>query len=507
MPKTSLPSAEVKRRSKGRAPLRPGTIDHFRLYAQQLILDNGSSWEPEDFQLEPVKDLLAGTTETWLVIPEGNGKTTLMAGVALYHADYTPEASVVLGASSRDQCEWLHGQAAGFVRRSPGLNKRFRVFDGYRRIKALRSDGKIQVFAADERTGDGVIFTLALLDELHRHRDLRLYRTWRGKARKRGGQLAAISTAGEPETEFEEIRGRVKLEAPEISRDGAYTRAASEGMVLHDFSVPVDGDVEDMAQVKAANPLSTVTEKTLTEDFASPTMSMPHWRRMKCNQAVRGIERAIDESEWDAAGVEEEAVSELCWPIPPQKSIWVGLDLGWKWDTTAWVPFWWRDREYRLFGVPKIITPPQDGTSLDPKEVKQAFRDIYARNPVEVVVMDESRGEDIAGWLREEYPNLRVIAYGQGNPMKATAAERFLEGLREGHIKQPRDPEFTRQVLNAISKTLPDGRIRFDRPSTSRNKSQQAVRVWDALDAASMVHASAVGDQGQASAEPLLAWV
>jgi len=101
-----------------------------------------------------------------------------------------------------------------------------------------------------------------------------------------------------------------------------------------------------------------------------------------------------------------------------------------------------------------------------------------------------------------------VVGYGQGNPMKATAAERFLEGLREGHIKQPRDPEFTRQVLNAVSRTLPDGRVRFDRPSTSRNKSQQAVRVWDALDAASMVHASAVAELGSGgSSEPLIAWV
>lgn len=462
------------------------------------MLDNSSTWEPEDFQLDVARDLLSGIAETWLVVPEGNGKTTLMGGVALYHADYTPEASVVLGASSRDQCEWLHGQAAGFVRRTPGLTKRFRVFDGYRRIKALRSGGKIQVFAADERTGDGVIFTLALLDELHRHRDLRLYRTWRGKARKRGGQLVAISTAGEPDSEFEEIRSRVKSEAPDIHRDGAYTRAASEGMVLHDHSVPADGDVEDMEHVKAANPLSTITAKTLAEDFASPTMSMPHWRRMKCNQAVRGIERAIDEAEWEGAGVDEE--------IPPGKPIWVGLDIGWKWDTTAWVPLWWRDREYRLFGKPTILTPPQDGTSLEPKLVKQAFRDINERNPVEVVVMDESRAEDIAGWLKEEFPNLKVVPYGQGNPMKATAAERFLEGLREGHIKQPRDREFTRQVLNAISKTLPDGRIRFDRTSTSRSKSQQERRVWDALDAASMVHATAVGEMSAEATEPLIAW-
>lgn len=477
-------------------PLSAFTVDHFRAYARNLILDTGSHWEPEDFQLGPVEDIFAGTMETWLVVPEGNAKTSLMGGVALYHADYTSEASVVLGASSRDQCEWLHGQAAGFVRRSPGLEKRFRVYDGYRRITALRSGGKIQVFAADERTGDGVIFTLALLDELHRHRDLRLYRTWRGKARKRGGQLAAISTAGEPDSEFEEIRGRIKLEAADIHRDGPYTRASSEGMVLHDYSVPADGDVEDMEQVKAANPLSVITVKTLTEDRASPTMSAPHWRRFKCNQAVRGVSTAIDESEWESANIGKD--------VPAGKPIWLGLDAGWKWDTFAMAPLWWRDREYRQLGIPIILTPPRDGTSLDPKVVKQAFRDIHARNPVEVVVMDDSRAEDVAGWLADEFPSLRIVSYGQGNPMKALAAERFLEGLRESFIKQPGDPEFTRHVMNAIARTLPDGRIRFDRPSTSRSKSRQDRRVWDALDAASMVHASAVGEHGESAAPPLV---
>jgi phage terminase large subunit-like protein len=422
-----------------------------------------------------------------MVVPEGNAKTTLMGGVALYHADYTPEASVVLGASSRDQCEWLHRQAGGFVYRTPGLSKRFKVLGGSRRIDALRTRGRIQVYAADERTGDGAIFTLALLDELHRHRDLRLYRTWRGKNRKRGGQVVAISTAGDPDSEFEQIRAQFRTEATDVHRDGGHTRAAGEGMVLHDFSVPADGDVEDMAQVKAANPLSTITIQTLTQDRGSPTMSGTHWRRFKCNQAVRGIETAIDEAEWNEAGEDYPG-------IPKGKHIWVGYDAGWRWDCTAFVPYLWKSREERVLGVPTILTPPRDGTSLNPKAVKQAFRDIYERNPVDVVVMDESRAEEIAAWLKDEFPEMRVVPYGQGDSMKALAAERFLEALREGWLRQPRDPEFTRHVMNAIARLLRDGRTRFDRKSSSRNKSQQDERVWDALDAATMVNASAAGE-------------
>jgi phage terminase large subunit-like protein len=118
---------------------------------------------------------------------------------------------IPIAASSREQAEIMYRQAEGLVSRSPELRPRFRAYDGYRRIKCLRTGGRIQVFAADDRTGDGIIpGGLALVDELHRHRDLKLYRTWRGKLEKRGAQLIAISTAGEPGGEFEETRDRIK---------------------------------------------------------------------------------------------------------------------------------------------------------------------------------------------------------------------------------------------------------------------------------------------------------
>jgi phage terminase large subunit-like protein len=71
-------------------------------------------------------------------------------------------------------------------------------------------DSRIQVFASDDRTGDGVIpGGIAILDELHRHRDLKLYETWKGKLKKRDAQIIVISTAGEVGSEFEEERTAV----------------------------------------------------------------------------------------------------------------------------------------------------------------------------------------------------------------------------------------------------------------------------------------------------------
>jgi phage terminase large subunit-like protein len=461
-----------------------------------MVLDNGGYWDPETFQLEIVDDLFGPFIEVWTVMPEGNAKTTLMSGVALYWADYTPSASVLVGAASRDQAGLLFSQAAGFVHRSPGFEDRFRVFEGYRRIKAQRSSGRIQVFAADDRTGDGVLFDLALLDELHRHPHLRLYRTWRGKVHKRGGKIGGMSTAGEPGTEFEDARAKLIGEAIDVTGDDFHTRAATQDAVLHDFSVPKGADVEDLQVVKRANPLKAITIEDLAKKRRSPSMTLNHWQRFVCNQAVRSEETAVDPHEWAALGTNER--------IPDGEPVDVGADFGWKHDTTAIVPLWSADPEHMLFGEPEILIPPRNGQILPPAEVKAAFRRIHERNPIRRAVIDPDRAAEIAVWLEEEL-GVDVVEYLQTNQPMTLVYERWMEAMRNRRFKHPQHPEFTEHVLNAVAKMAPDGRARFDRPSSSRAQAGQRRRVIDALIAAGIVlSVTVVEDFGS---EPLVAWV
>jgi phage terminase large subunit-like protein len=258
--------------------------------------------------------------ESWLIIPEGNAKTTLFAGLALYHIKHRRSASVPIAASSRDQAQIMYDQAEGFVSR--GNFREFKCLPGYRRIRHDGMHSRIQIFAADERTGDGPIPTLALIDELHRHRDLRLYRTWRGKLEKRGGQLATISTAGEPGSEFELLRERIRQMATDVTRDGSFVRAASTRLVLHEWAVPEKGNVEDFRLVKSANPLKAITVTSLRDKYATPTMTLAHWKRFTCNLPTRDEKAAITEAEWHGAETAER--------IPEGQPIWLGLDVGWK---------------------------------------------------------------------------------------------------------------------------------------------------------------------------------
>jgi phage terminase large subunit-like protein len=55
------------------------------------------------------------------------------------------------------------------------------------------------VLAADVDTADGVIPTLALVDEMHRHKSAGLYGVFRDGLGARDGQMLTISTAGDNE--------------------------------------------------------------------------------------------------------------------------------------------------------------------------------------------------------------------------------------------------------------------------------------------------------------------
>ena len=320
------------------------TLAHFEKWVKRLVLDSGVRVRLEEFQRSFVEDVFSGRRVNWLVVPEGNGKTTLLAALGLYGLRFAGHASIPIAASTRDQVRIMYRQMKGFVARS-GLEETedgvwFECFDGYRQVQ-LRTAGKtrrgevlgqIEVHAADAGTADGVIpFPYAFLDELHRHKDLQLHRTWAGKLEKRDSQLIVISTAGEPGHDFEITRERIKAEAPEVQMDGAFARYVTDRVVLHEWAVR-DEKILDVDAVKAANPLSSITEQSLAAKLADPTMTEAHWRRFTCNLATmdEGKEPFIDLRDWDELTDDVE--------IPEGSAVCVGADGSRSWDTTviAW---------------------------------------------------------------------------------------------------------------------------------------------------------------------------
>lgn len=475
-----------RRAELGKSKVR--TAAHFRRWARQLILDTGERWEVEPFQIAFVRDLFAGRPENWLIVPEGNAKTTLVAGLALYHLEFTLDAAIAVAAAARDQAGLIYSQAEGFVQRSE--LKGFDLHPGYRRIEYPLNRSRLQIFAADSATGDGIIPTLCLVDELHRQRDLGLYRTWRGKLEKRNAQIVTISTAGEPGSEFEQTRERIRQDAAgALTRKGAHVRAVTAQIALHEWAVPETGDVEDLRTVKAANPLKAMTLAKLRAKLEAPTMTMSHWRRFVCNLPTRSDSAAITEAEWDNAKTKAE--------LPADVPIWLGIDVAWKWDTTALVPLWVQEDGTRVLaprGAPaRILTPPRDGSMLDPHLIEKALTEINQRNPIHTVVIDPSKAEQLASWIEETFGSTVIARGGGSTPEHVMDFERFMEGLRSGRLKHGSDAGLTKHALNAIARVDRFGVARFDRPSPTRHGGpEQERRVIDALTAGAAVHAQSL---------------
>lgn len=484
--------------SRSGTSAEPFTAEHFEWWSRRLILDSGEPWGLEEFQLVFVADLFEGARECWLVLPEGNGKTTFVAGLGLYGLRFAEDALIPVAASSRDQARIMYRQAKGFLRRSrlddPGFS--FEAFDGYRRVdlrvpgRTKRGEvaGSIEIHAADAGTGDGIIpFPFAFLDELHRHRSLDLYETWRGKLDKRGAQLIAISTAGEPGGEFEQARKAMRQQTPVVELGRGRTRCVSGEVVFHEYALEEGGDPEDMEAVKRCNPLRKITVESLAEKWSSPTVSPQHWSRFVCNLATRSGLAAITEAEWFAARTEAR--------IPEGEPVWLGLDLGWKYDTTAMVPLWVRDPEFRLLGPATVLEPPRNGDQLDAHLVEDALLAVHDANPVHTVVMDITNAAQLSQWI-EETLGSRVVDRSQANSLATLDYARFMEALRMGWLRHCGDPGLTQHALNAVARVLPQGDIKFERPRESRTVRDELARrrVIDALVAAAMVHTTAAAE-------------
>ena len=467
----------------------PFSLKHFRGWAADLILDTGESWHPEPFQEAFIKDLFAGWPECWLVVPEGNGKTTLLAGLALYHCEFRPYAVVPVAAASREQAEIMYRQAEGFVLRSEPLHApvhsivqaakgkrktqvpRFVCLEGYRRINH-HAGGRIQVFAADDRTGDGVIPTLGIIDEPHRQRDLSLYRTWSGKLLKRDGQIAAISTAGEPGSDFEQTRARIR-ETGKTTRKGSHLRVVSDRIVLHEWALPDDKDPTDMRAVKRANPFSGITTGTLRQKLESPTMTMTHWLRFVCNRPTH------DEDTWlgpDAPKIWAELTDP--WPLIDGAPTWVGVDVAIKHDTTAVVAVQLRD-DGRHHAVARIWTPTEI-RQVDVTDVMQHLRELDQQYSVEAISFDPRFFDVPAKMLADE--GLPMVEVPQSIDRMTMAVGSVYEAIMGRKLTHDDDPAFEAQVLNAAPRsndrgfTLAKGK--------SRGKIDAAVALALAFDRA-----------------------
>lgn len=135
--------------------------------------------------------------ETMFLVGRKNGKTTLMAGIALYLlvADYEGAAEIYSVATKKDQARKALTEAVNMIKQSPELRAV---------IKKRRNDvyfaatsSKFEALASDSNTLDGLNSHGVIIDELHAIRDRNLYEVMKqSTSSRRQPLIVMITTAG-----------------------------------------------------------------------------------------------------------------------------------------------------------------------------------------------------------------------------------------------------------------------------------------------------------------------
>jgi phage terminase large subunit-like protein len=471
------------------------SLPAFARFCRALTLENGEAMRLEDFQRDMLADHFGGTIETLIIIPKKNGKSTLLAALALFHLVVTRDAECVIGAASRDQATILYDQASGFVRRSAALAWRVDVKRGYREIRNRNDSGRIRVLAADVDTADGVIPTLALVDELHRHKSAGLYGIFRDGLGPREGQMITISTAGEAEVTPLGTMRLAALALPDLIRNGAHVKAVTEDgqYVMHEWALGRDDDRDDMKVVKGANPASWQTLAALRSRHDSPSMLDWQWARFACGVWVAAEEWWVSGEEWHALASAER--------IRDGEMITIGFDGSRTGDSTALVACRIEDGLIQLLD---IWEAPTSGIpwEVPVDKVDVALADAMERYRVVRGYFDPPLWRsEIEGWARE-FSEQSVRKFDTTKVRMVGAVERFRTDVTARTLHYAGSEVLTRHVLNAQVKEARGGGywLSKERPG-STNRIDAAIAAVLAYEA--RADALASGETGRQSRVPI----
>jgi phage terminase large subunit-like protein len=426
-------------------------LDGFERFCSKLILENGKPMTLEPFQRTMLGDYFGGVRETLVLLAKKNGKTTLLAALALYHLLLTDNAECVIAAASRDQATILYDQAGGFLRRTPGLSERVVAKRGYRELRALRHFGRIRVLAADVDTADGVIPTLALVDEMHRHKSAALYGVFRDGLGARDGQMLTISTAGDNEVSALGLMRTSAQRLPELTREGRYTYAhSSDGSyALHEWALEKDDDVDDMNVVKQANPASWHTIESLQQAHDSPSMLTWQWARFRCGIWMHAEEWWIEAEHWH----EGETMESLA----PRDLVTLGFDGSRFGDATALVACRIEDGLVELLDVWQRPESAPETWEVPAGEVDAAIAHAMETYRVVRGYFDPPLWQSEIDEWAQTYGDTAVMRFHTNRTRMIAATERFRTDIAANKVPHHYDERLSAHVLNAQLRVVRQG--------------------------------------------------
>lgn len=298
-------------------------------YQTQLILRPLFGWVR-------VEDGFRRFRKAYIEIPKKNGKTQLIAGLALYMllADGEPGAEVYVAAADRDQAKLLFKAAAAMVEANSALKKRLEVLQNeIRRKDDLQAIFK--VLSREAATKHGPNIHCLILDELHAQPDRELFETLtRGVIARRQPLILLITTAGDDDESIcAEEYEYAKRVLSGVNRDERHLPVIFEASKDEDFTQPA---VWARVNPALGKTISVDAMQVFANEAANEPRKLNDFLRFHLNRWVNQASAWIPVDWWDA-----------CEPVPvPEYRTWLqaktpelavlpcagGLDLAQKWD-------------------------------------------------------------------------------------------------------------------------------------------------------------------------------
>jgi phage terminase large subunit-like protein len=395
--------------------------DRFAAFAGQFC---GLTLEP--FQHTIAEEVFSARRELLVTMPRGNGKTSLLAALALFKLLSTPNPEIYACAASRDQARLLLDIAKKMIRGSADLEQR--ITSRYSELRA--AGGYLKVIASDAPLAHGLTPSFVIVDELHAHRDAELYLAMATSLLKRpDAQMVTISTAGwDVDGPLGRLRARA-LALPEVERQGPLTRAVGPSLAMLEWSAPEDWDGGDLSPIGDANPASWITLDALEQQRQA--VHDLAFRRYHANQWTSA------ESAWLPAGAWQACIGEP--RFTEGERIWVGVDVGGERSATA--VCWVNDA---LHVGCEIFQG--DSAILD---VADLVRSLAHRYQVVEMIFDPWRAGQLAQELERE--GMTVSVFPQSDSRMCPASAVLFDAITEKRITLPPSPELAQHSAGAIA--------------------------------------------------------
>ncbi len=295
---------------------------NFADWCRAACFQSVDEWTGKPLELEPwqldimgeafaVKDDKPFWRGVLIVLPRKNGKTHLLAAVALYRLMFMggrPE--ILLAASSDKQAGRLFDAAAWFVRSNPdGAFGDLRVREMAGEILNHETGGKILRMSSDAKTLHGYSPSLVICDELAQWSTPSLRRAFgaltTGGAARSAPQTFIITTAGNAaERETGLLGEMMNKQVATGAVEQPYTeltigRHFKSSRMMYAWEAQTE-DKADIAAIKRANPASWITEEYLSEQATNPEVSDSDFWQLHANVWAAQDDVWIRPAAWDA---------------------------------------------------------------------------------------------------------------------------------------------------------------------------------------------------------------